>query len=778
MHVNSGKKISVVLCLCIISVLIFGCSQKNADNGMFLNSPENAPTSGKTDGESLLFKKLSEEGEYFAASFYPRFNGAVGDGVHDDTEAIQKTLDKAGSAGGGNVYLDRGFYKITSSLKIPSNVKLIGDFKSPAAKLKSDSMTVICVSEDFDLNQSALYLEKNSSVTDLCIYYISQNMLSALEYNYTVNCESGENSGILIKNLMLLNSFKGVYIHSEADSALAENIYMTCLKEGINISGTGNVSLRNINISPSYYISFKPEEDNSTYSEISEYIKNNLYAVRSGSDRLSINGLYADSSKTGIDLYDSSDYAVVTNAQITGAEISVSINGNLNRGAIFTDCLFNVRAGESFGIKAEKSFISSAVFNGCFFTGQPSYSVKAEGDARLSFNSCRFADWREYGLYVGAGIASVSDSYIIPDKSFAFFEDNTAGIFYMNSCFSTLRTEGGQIFTYQTEKPLTADSDKKTYPLNKFNLKNDKIFYASDYGLDTSNPDNRAAVQAAVDAAYAAGGGCVFINEGEYLLSGIIDIKSNVYLTGAGGEISESTVSNSVFCIFADNADNLTLEKLRMSCRVTPANADAGVTETCLYIGGGLVYASDIASDSADYGLYAASASASVSEETTDIIIQNLNIKNCGYGLSIKDKCSADITNAVFGSGSEALVAEKGGEVNLKSSLFAGTHLNTVNSGSGALNILSCIFSDITDVYMKVSAGKTIVKSCVFDKDVSPLHASVHAGSADFYSNIIVSSILFNGTDVCYLKTATEESGKITDILNLKKVDYQTNGDF
>ena len=77
----------------------------------------------------------------------------------------------------------------------------------------------------------------------------------------------------------------------------------------------------------------------------------------------------------------------------------------------------------------------------------------------------------------------------------------------------------------------------------------------------------------------------MFINEGEYLLSGIIDIKCNVYLTGAGGEISESTVSNSVFCIFTDNADNLTLEKLRMSCRVTPANADAGVTETCLYIG-------------------------------------------------------------------------------------------------------------------------------------------------------------------------------------------------
>lgn len=59
--------------------------------------------------------------------FYPQWWGALGDGVHDDSTYILKTLDSAGRRGGGNVRLPIGTYFCTKTLMVPSYVKLYGD---------------------------------------------------------------------------------------------------------------------------------------------------------------------------------------------------------------------------------------------------------------------------------------------------------------------------------------------------------------------------------------------------------------------------------------------------------------------------------------------------------------------------------------------------------------------------------------------------------------------------------------------------------------------------
>ncbi|MCX4608725.1 right-handed parallel beta-helix repeat-containing protein [Streptomyces mirabilis] len=53
--------------------------------------------------------------------------GAVGDGITDDTAAIQAAIDAVSTAGGGVVYLPRGTYKLTDALTLKSNVALQGD---------------------------------------------------------------------------------------------------------------------------------------------------------------------------------------------------------------------------------------------------------------------------------------------------------------------------------------------------------------------------------------------------------------------------------------------------------------------------------------------------------------------------------------------------------------------------------------------------------------------------------------------------------------------------
>lgn len=56
----------------------------------------------------------------------PRSRGAVGDGVADDTTAIQAAIDTADAAGGGCVFVPEGTFKITDPVKIPAGVSLRG----------------------------------------------------------------------------------------------------------------------------------------------------------------------------------------------------------------------------------------------------------------------------------------------------------------------------------------------------------------------------------------------------------------------------------------------------------------------------------------------------------------------------------------------------------------------------------------------------------------------------------------------------------------------------
>lgn len=52
--------------------------------------------------------------------------GAVGDGVVNDTPAIQAALDAASAVGGGTVFFPKGTYRTTVALNVPANVSLEG----------------------------------------------------------------------------------------------------------------------------------------------------------------------------------------------------------------------------------------------------------------------------------------------------------------------------------------------------------------------------------------------------------------------------------------------------------------------------------------------------------------------------------------------------------------------------------------------------------------------------------------------------------------------------
>src|SRR3954470_11457730 len=85
------------------------------------------------------------------AIFNVRNFGAKGDGITDDTKAIQAAVDAAHQAGGGDVYLPTGTYAVTSAgiaangcVVLTDNITMHGDGMGlTVVKLKDGSTAPI-----------------------------------------------------------------------------------------------------------------------------------------------------------------------------------------------------------------------------------------------------------------------------------------------------------------------------------------------------------------------------------------------------------------------------------------------------------------------------------------------------------------------------------------------------------------------------------------------------------------------------------------------------------
>lgn len=88
--------------------------------------------------------------------------GAIGDGVADDTAAIQKALDRARDDGGGIVLLQPGTYRTSENLYVYSRTKVLGN-QAKIAKADGDELySVLEVAADqSDVVIEGLWLENN-----------------------------------------------------------------------------------------------------------------------------------------------------------------------------------------------------------------------------------------------------------------------------------------------------------------------------------------------------------------------------------------------------------------------------------------------------------------------------------------------------------------------------------------------------------------------------------------------------------------------------------------
>jgi hypothetical protein len=171
---------------------------------------------------------------------------AVGNGITDDTNAIQQALNDVGMAGGGIVFVPEGNYLIASHLTLNASTVLKGvashvqrDWGDPSLKRVSGTTLLAVADAGNETGIPFITLAgHNSGIEGLQIFYPNQvDTTPPIAYPWTIRCGQ---KGMRIENnfvndVMLVNPWKGIdTATNQAPRHWFENIYGQPLSVGIS----------------------------------------------------------------------------------------------------------------------------------------------------------------------------------------------------------------------------------------------------------------------------------------------------------------------------------------------------------------------------------------------------------------------------------------------------------------------------------------------------------------------------------------------------------------
>lgn len=502
------------------------------------------------NGQTSVFSSTYQVNRYFCANYFPSVFGAVGDGISDDTVAIQNTLNLAAENGGGVVYLSHGTYRITAPLTVPENVTLRGDFVSPASRRTDHYGTVLVVA---DTAENRLYpfiqLKQFSSVRDLTVRYETQSYETPVSYPFTVSHVEG--TDVTIENFAVLNAYNGIALTSaDCERATLRNIYLSALHLGIDAASCrSHLAMENINISSVYWINSILKNTESFSAEaLQDTLSQMFTAIRlSAIGDCMMDQITLDTCANGLTVQVpllANGALSVTDCSVSDAHIPLCVESASMTGMTFAASSFRTNdLLRSYAVYFGSGFVTSATFNSCSFPGQPQYSVYSEGTGDLSFVNCSFVGWRNACMRLSSGIFTAIHNQYLSTKQFGSFGENTVGIL-CNNYRNATDSETGLLYETQTENVYTTRELEASYLMHDdaaFSVPN-VLYDTRDYGLLDGTTGAFAAIQATINRAYYDGGGIVLIPEGTYVLDSGLHVYGNVRLMGVSDDL------NSAYC--------------------------------------------------------------------------------------------------------------------------------------------------------------------------------------------------------------------------------------
>jgi hypothetical protein len=328
-------------------------------------------------------------------------HGAVGDGLADDTAAIQAALDAAGAEGGGVVFLPKGEYRVEGHLTLPERVTLEGTWRAPVRGLpagKDGSVLLAFAGQGDAEGEPFIKMGTSSTLKGLSIFYPEQIRANPPHaYPWTVQT-NGATDNITILDVTMVNPYKAVDLGTyPAGRHLVRNLYAYPLYQGLYVNQCYDVGrLENIH--------FWPFWDIDPNSPLWEFTRENATAFIMGkTDGEMGYGLFTIFYKVSMHfiagpIYDA-ERNIVNHAAGSGTYTNCYLD--VSPTAVLVDAAME-NAGVSF---VNSSFMAQVVvnesnrgtvkFTGCGFWGTNDCDSHAvlEGHGPVQFSACHFSGW-------------------------------------------------------------------------------------------------------------------------------------------------------------------------------------------------------------------------------------------------------------------------------------------------------------------------------------------------------------------------------------------------
>ena len=166
-------------------------------------------------------------------------SAAKGDGITDDTAAIQRSLDAAAKTG-GRVCLPPGNYLVRGSLAVPPGVFVEGALDSPQwAEPLTGSVIFATGGRDHEDAPALFEMGSSSAVRGVTVFYPEQKPEDIHPYAWTFHLQGNDNT---VENVTLINSYNGIRIGPEGNCRHRIRSVVGCvLRRGIFVDSTTDI---------------------------------------------------------------------------------------------------------------------------------------------------------------------------------------------------------------------------------------------------------------------------------------------------------------------------------------------------------------------------------------------------------------------------------------------------------------------------------------------------------------------------------------------------------
>ncbi len=485
--------------------------------------------------------------EVVVAVATPQQYGAVGDGITDDSAAFQSAINavyNSGGSGGGVVFVPTGNYAFFNNITVPTGVTLHGDWTdwTKSGGGLAGATFKVYLGAGLTNGTAFITMSQASTLRDINIWYPNQNAANIVGYPFTVAL-SGD---CVLKNVVLVNSYQGIQA-ANGDRHILSTVIGTPLYLGANVDTIYDIChAEDIRFSPDVWANSGLSNAPAAGGAYATWMRANgtgMRMVRVDGDLCvdtyisgyNIGILFTNTGggDPGVTFYS----GAISNCAT--AIMAQNMPGAL--GLMFANFTLD---GDIAVNRTRTSSDANILFDHCTITGRNGPAVSATGTdwhSWMQFQDCTISNTLNLA---GPGVFNVVDSALLGSTQCVLSASATRAAFTGCSFSPTQKiVNNGNVsnLLIDARQPIS-----NAFPVvNWTNIMNDylsrkaaktNLYVVTDVAWGAAGngaADDTAAIQSALTAAGANGGGIVYVPAGLYHLTNTLDVPGGVELRGA-----------------------------------------------------------------------------------------------------------------------------------------------------------------------------------------------------------------------------------------------------